>query len=217
MSVGFVVDKRHGASTADSLVSVGTTRAPSSSSYCPAGIQWLHSGPYLPTDHGRKTTKHQSSCDYITARFMLQVLLFSSYASVPALQSLCPRSYASRPILQVLWFSSFALVPKLQFLCFSFYPSVHMFQPLWLTRHFDSFLYNLQIILSLVFQAVFKECFQFVVFPFFSITISGVIRDMSEDAEPDFVNCRTSSGCTLIPQYRKRRMTVHIYPYLCCR
>jgi hypothetical protein len=130
MSVRFVVDKRHGASAADSLVSVSSTSAPSSSAYCPAGIQWPHNGPYLPTDDGRKTTKHQPFCDYITVRSMFQVLFFSSYASVPMLQILRFSSYDPYHKLRVLFFSSYGPVHMFQYLCFSSYALAPMLQVL---------------------------------------------------------------------------------------
>jgi hypothetical protein len=133
---------------------------------------------------------------------VLHVLRFSSYAPVRMLHVLFFRSYSSVRMLQFLSFSSYASVLILRFICFSSYGCLVMC---------DSFLYNLQIILSAILQAVFKKAFQFVVFLFYSITISGVIRDNLS------VKCRTSSGCTLIPHYRTSRMTVHTYPSLCCR
>ena len=139
---------------------------------------------------------------------MLQVLRFSSYVPVRMLHVLFFRSYGSVHMFQFLSSSSYASFLILQFICFISY-GCHVIC--------DSFLYNLQIILSLFFQAVFKKYFQFVVFLFYSITISGVFRDtLSEDAELNFVNCRTSSGCALTPHYRTRRMTVHIYSSLFC-
>jgi hypothetical protein len=140
---------------------------------------------------------------------MLQVLRFSFYAPFRMLHVLFFRSYGSVQMLQFISFRSYASVLILRFICFSSYGCLVIC---------DSFLYNIQIILSLFFQAAFKKYFQFVAFLFYSITISVVIRDnLSEDAEPNFVNCRTLSGCTLIPHYRKRKMTAHIYPSLFCR
>jgi hypothetical protein len=89
-------------------------------------------------------------------------------------------------MLHFLSFSSYASVLILRFRRFIFYGCLIIC---------DSFLYNLQIIFSLFFQAVFKKCFQFVVFLFYSITISGFIsHNLSEDAELNFVNCRTASA-----------------------
>jgi len=168
---------------------------------------------------------------------MLHVLIFSSYGSVHMLQFLCFSSYALVPMLQVLRFGSYTPVRTLhvlfhrsygsvlmlQFLSFSSYASVLILRLIYFSSYdclviCDIFLYNLQLIFLLFLQAVFKKCFHFLVFLFYSTTISGVIRDnLSEDAEPNFVNCCTSSDCTLIPHCRTRRMAVHIYPSLCCR